>query len=252
MGMGVYVLWTRMLKPAWIHWALLPGTVISEMAYIFGCLITGGEIRRAKLLDAPASGDGRKRRTDGAELAAEATSRLRIAGPILAALISMTACGAAIVLAHSLLGEPVLRKFSILDGVVRTMALPESLPTSWEGLWDHLARQLGILRRMCETWGEVDWLDWRVPLFVYLAICLSVRLAPARRNLRFTLAAGVVIAGVIALAGAVSKQFTHLIEDVWPLLTYVYATVLFLLALTLLIRGMVLVVRALAGKGETA
>ena len=61
-GIGVYRLWTKLVKPAWVNWALLPGTVVSEMAYIFGCLITGGEIRRAKLMP---DGGGRKGNTDG-------------------------------------------------------------------------------------------------------------------------------------------------------------------------------------------
>ena len=55
-GAGVYRLWSGMVRPAWVNWALLPGTVVSEMAYIFGCLITGGAIRRATLLDVPGVG----------------------------------------------------------------------------------------------------------------------------------------------------------------------------------------------------
>ena len=40
-SIAVYRLWTGMVRPAWVNWVLLPGTVVSEMAYIFGCLITG-------------------------------------------------------------------------------------------------------------------------------------------------------------------------------------------------------------------
>ena len=51
MGLGIYRQWTSLVKPAIVHWALLPGTFVSEVAYIIGCLITGGEIKRAKLMD---------------------------------------------------------------------------------------------------------------------------------------------------------------------------------------------------------
>jgi hypothetical protein len=58
---GVYKLLASLIKPAATAWLLLPGTIVSEMGYIFGCLITGGEIRRAKLIDAgskPKPGEG--------------------------------------------------------------------------------------------------------------------------------------------------------------------------------------------------
>jgi len=256
MGMGVYKLWSRLVPAAWVNWVLLPGTVVSEMAYIFGCLITGGEIRRAKLLVAPRTAGGRRRRGDDSEPTTEATQRFKILGPLIASLLSILACGAAIVLVHSLLGEPVIESFyyvdglyqAVLDDLSRAAYLQQSLPTTWDGVWDQFGRQLDLLRRMCETWGDVDWLDWRVPLFVYLAACLSIRLTPVGRDLRFTLTAAVILVALIAGIGALSSDFTDLVQDVWPLLTYVYAKLLFLLALTLTLQGAVFLVRALMGK----
>jgi len=249
MGMGVYKLWSRLVPAAWVNWVLLPGTIVSEMAYIFGCLITGGEIRRAKLLVAPRTAGGRRRHGDDSEPTTEATQRLKVIGPLVASLLSIVACGAAIVLIHSLLGKPVIRTFYLIDGPIYVTYLEKSLPTGWAATWDQVGRQLDMLRRMCETWGEVDWLDWRVPLFVYLAACLSVRLTPVGRDLRFTLGAAVIVVALIAGIGAVSTQFTGLVEDIWPLLTYVYAALLFLLAVTLTLQGAVFLTRALMGKG---
>jgi hypothetical protein len=248
MGMGVYKLWSRLVPAAWVNWVLLPGTIVSEMAYIFGCLITGGEIRRAKLLVAPRTAGGRRRRGGDSEPTTEATQRFKVLGPLIASLLSIVACGAAIVLVHSLLGEPVIDSFYLVDGLFNVTYLEQSLPTGWAGMWDQLDKQLDMLRRMCETWGEVDWLDWRVPLFVYLAACLSVRLTPVGRDLRFTLSAAVIVVALIAGIGALSTRFTDLVQDVWPLLTYVYATLLFLLAITLTLQGIVLLIRALTGK----
>ena len=56
---------------------------------------------------------------------------------------------------------------------------------------------------MGQTLLDVKWKDWRVPVFVYLAACLAVRLAPVRRSVRASLAAVVLTAGIIALVGLI-------------------------------------------------
>jgi hypothetical protein len=101
---------------------------------------------------------------------------------------------------------------------------------------------------MGATWVELDWLNWRVPLFVYLAGCLTIRLCPVRRSLRASLAAVVLGAGLIALVGALWRRFDGLMDDLWPLVTYLWASVLFLLSLSLLARGLVGLIRALLEK----
>lgn len=243
LGLGVHRLLSQMLKPAWINWALLPGTVVSEMAYIFGCLITGGEIRRAKIM--PTSPGSRSR--DDGEPTTESTAKLKVIGPVVAALIAMVACAGSIVVAGSLLGGPVMDEFS-----VRGESLPKSLPTDWGLLWGQINQQVGLLRQTCEALARLDWLDWRVPLFVYLGMCLALRLAPVRRDLRPTLAAAVVIAGVIAIVGGISSRFAGLMRDIWPLLAYVYATLLLLLIAVLLVRGVVLLSQVLVGKRSSS
>ncbi len=244
-GIGVYRQWARLVKPSRVSWALLPGTVISEMAYIFGCLITGGEIRRAKLIP-PRDGKGGEAES---EPTAEAAAGLKFVGPIVAALLAIVACGAAIVAVHALLGEPVIRQFRVgTHGLLPVAALPKELPTSWDGLWGQVEGQVSLLRRMCETWGGAKWTNWRVPLFVYLSLCLSVRLSPVRRPVRPTLGAVVAIAAAIALVGLIWRRFDGLMEDIWPLLTYVWASLLFMLVITLLLRGIAALVRILAGK----
>ena len=231
-GMGVYRLWGGLIRPRWLNWALLPGTVVSEMAYIFGCLITGGEVRRARLMGSGESGRGRGKSAEGAEAepTTEAEPKLRVVGPLVAALMSILACVAGILLTHSLLGKP----------------------TSTGGFWDLLSGQVELLRRMSATWGELDWLNWRVPLFVYLSGCLTIRLAPVRRSLRATLGAVVVLAGLIALVGAVFVRFADLMNDLWPLVTYLWSAMLFLLCVSLLVRGAVGLVRCLIREGPAA
>ncbi len=247
LGIGLCRVWTSMARPSWVHWALLPGTVVSEMAYIFGCLITGGEIRRAKLLG---STDARRKSDDG-EPTTEATQKLKVIGPIVASLLAVVACGGAIIAVHSLLGEPVIREFITSGGLLSRASLPRELPGGWNAFWTQIAGQVRLLKRMGETCGDIEWLDWRVALFVYLSTCFAVRLAPIRRDLRATLAAVVVVAGVIALIGAISTKFTDLLQKLWPLLTYIWTSLLFLLVLSLLIRGIVSLAGVLAGRKKT-
>jgi len=245
-GAGVYRLWAGLVKPAWIGWALLPGTLVSEMAYIFGCLITGGEIRRAKILP----GGGGKGKGGSDEPATEASPRLRLIGPVAASMLSMAACAGAILAAHALLGEPVIGLFG--GGAGARGELPRALPTSSEAFWEQLAGQVWLLRRICRAWTDLDWLDWRVPVFVYLAACLSIRLAPVGKPVRPTIIAVVVWAALLALAAAVARRFRDCLDDLWPLLTYVWSSLLFFLAVTLLIRGVVLLVAALLGRKKAA
>lgn len=246
LGLGVYRLWSQMSRAAWLNWALLPGTVVSEMAYIFGCLITGGEVRHAKILP---TRTGRGANAD-AEPKTDVTPKLRVLGPILASLLAIVACGGGILAVNALLGEDVMEKLG-RGGWFKSGALPQELPTSWAGFWDQIEGQVGLTRWSCETFLRLDWLNWRVPLFVYLALCLSVRLGPLRRDLRATLAAAVVIAVVIAGLGQVFGGLEGLMKDLWPLVTYVYATLLLVLLVTLLIRGSVALVHIFMGKGPT-
>lgn len=242
LAMGCYSLLTRLVPPAWVNWALLPGTIVSEMAYIFGCLITGGEIHRAKIM--PQGGEGK-----GDTPGTEAASRLGIVGPIIAAWICIVACGAVIIVAHNYLGQPVMQKFESDATSPDKVYLSQELPASVEGFWAQMHKQLDLLHHTCSTWGRLNWSDWHVLVFVYLALCLAVRLAPAGRPLRATLGAAVLVAAMIAGAGAVSVSFTGLIEQLWTLLTYVWCVLLFLLAVTLLLHGLVALARGLAAKG---
>jgi hypothetical protein len=240
MGVGVYRLWASLLKPAWVNWALLPGTIVSEMGYIFGCLITGGEVQRARIVPGKGESSG--------EPTAEATAGVKYLGPILASLMSIVACAAAVIAAHALLGEPVIKKFILAEGLLTPAVLPKAPPTSWDGLWTQLETHLHLLRRMFETLARVDWLNWRVPVFIYLSLCLAVRLSPVRRALRPTLAAVAAIALVIAGLALVWPRFGDVMGDVWPLITYLWSLLLLLLTVTLLVLGVLALVLILTAK----
>jgi len=247
-GIGVYRLLAKLTKPAWVNWALLPGTIVSEMSYIFGTLITGGEIRRAKIMpdSGKDSGEG------GSEPTTESQPRLKYVGPVIAALIAVLGCGAAILLVHAVLGEPVIEQFISTDLLSTPASLPQELPADGDTLWEQVEQQVRLLRRMWGTLIDLDWLNWRAPVFVYLAACLSVRLAPVRRDMRATLAAVIVIAVIIALVGLASNRFKRLMEDIWPLVTYIWASLLLLLVVALVLSGLVALGKVLFGQKKAA
>jgi len=250
-AMGVYRLWAGMVKPSRVNWALLPGTIVAEMAYIFGCLITGGEIRRAKLMDSstrPSRASRHSNKNSSAEPTTEASPKLKHLGPIIAALISLIACGAGIIITHTLLGKPVIEKFITQSDTANLIERLKHLPGSTAQFWDQFSAQLTLLHNMASTWWELDWLNWRVILFVYLTTCLTIRLAPVRRSLRATLAAVLLAAGIIALLGLAWKGFETIIEQLWPLIIYLWSSLLFLLWVSLMIRGGIGLIAALAGK----
>lgn len=245
-GLGVYRVWSDMIRPRWVNWALLPGTMVSEMAYIFGCLITGGEIRHARLMPA---GKGRGR--DDGEPTTDAGSSAGFVAPLVASLLAVIASGAAILAVHALLGGPVLSAFTGRAGIGAVL-LPTAPPSSWSALWQQLHVQVDLLRRICETLAVVDWGNWRIPLFVYLSLCLAVRLAPVGRDLRAALAAVVLVALLIALAGAVSAGFRGLLERLWPLMSYVWSLLVLMLVVSLITRGLVALLAVLRGRSAPA
>ena len=247
-GIGVYRMWASLGKPAQVNCALLPGTLVSQMAYIFGCLITGGEIKNAKMV--PAKGD-----SGGGAPQTSDSPRLKVVGPLVSSLLSLVACGAAILAVHHALGKPVIERFSSASGgsfysSSSAVGLAKAPPKSWDAGWEMLEGQVRLVKHTCETWWDLDWKNWRVALFVYLAICLAVRLGPVSRPIRPTLGAVCAVAGVIAIIGAIDKNFIDLIDDVWPLLTYVWATLLTVLTGTLAVLAAVALWRILTGKDK--
>jgi len=240
-GIGVYSIASRLVKPRVVSWILLPGTLISEMAWILGCLLTGGEIRKAKLIQ-----------TDGsaAQEGTQSSGGLKI-GPLVSALLAIVACAVAVLLLDKWLGQSVLKTFTIKGVWVPKQALPQTLPGSWDGFWTLVSAQPALIRRLCETLRELPWGQWQTPVFLYLSICLTVRLAPARRNLRATLGAVVVLCILLALTGAIWKDFAGSVENIWPLLVYLYALMLTLLVAMLMIWAIVSLVRVLAGKSTS-
>ena len=243
-ALGTHRLLEQFGKGRYVDWLLLPGVLVAEMAYVFGCLVTGAEVRSASLFP---TGTGRTAMT-------QATPRVKVAGPVTAALIAMAGCLAVILAVHGLLGEPIIKDFIVDQAGLVPKAetdLSGQLPTTAEEFWAFPGAQVKLVRKMYQTCLNANWLNWRVPLFVYLALCLSIRLGPARRPVRPTMGAALLAAVVLGIVQQGSEVWADRIEGLWLLLTYVWSSVLLVLLLVAMIRGGVYLVTVIRDDSES-
>ena len=93
---------------------------------------------------------------------------------------------------------------------------------------------------------SADFASWKTWLFLYLLVCLAIRIAPFPGNLRGSLVAIVVLGiGAAVLNSALDVRDPR-VQNAWAVLNLTAATLLFLLLTTLLIRGAVGLTRLLS------
>lgn len=220
-------LWAQMVKPKVLSWAVLPGTLTAELAFYLGSLLSGADFRPRKLLD-----DTEETKTEKKP----ASSGVPYLTPVLTGLMPVLACMSLILLLSVELGHPVFRHFYMED-----VEAPIRLPVlTGESLWGLLGSQVELMENawaaLTDSLAKWPWQNPKAWIFQYLMICLIVRMAPTRRPMRPALVGTAVVALVIAGTAVVWTQGQWL-HDIWPLLSYTWATALLLLAATLCIRG---------------
>jgi len=234
-GLGLYRFWTRQMGGAVVDWLLLPATLVSELAYSLGRMLTGrpayGGIISPQNVD-----------NDACRVAISGKHGFWVS--MLATFLTMVSCGLLLGLTIRWLGESFLSAFVLQYGLLEVTSLPMSLPTTWDAFWELLLDQIELLRRFCETLLRQDWLNWRAGLFVYLSGVFAVRLGPVRHDRRATLLVAAVLVALLAGAGAMVPAVDAFVrERVWHVLTYVWAMLLSLLVITLLLTGGVVLAR---------
>ena len=234
-ALGVHQLWSSLIQPKVVNSVLLPGTLVAQLGYVLGLLITGGTVNNTSLIKDDESGEPQ---TGG-----DGKPRLPIVGTIIIALLPMVGCAVAIYCASRYFGSEVLSGMAAIS--VDRLSLPTSLPlffaTIRRGL--ELAEQLVAVIRGCNL------TDWRTLLFLYLVICLTVRMAPLTGNVRGALGA-ILVTGILAfLIGQITGSAEGPIASAWPLITFSAAVLLLLLIVSLLLKGVVGLIRTCAGHG---
>ncbi len=87
---------------------------------------------------------------------------------------------------------------------------------------------------------------WQIIAFVYLMICLTVRMAPFPGNAHGHIGAIAAVGCILALVGTISVEATAMVEQAWPLLSLTVGWLMLLLMASLVACGFVSTVRALA------
>jgi len=231
---GVHRIWCGLVKPRIVNIALLPGTLVAQLAHVSGLLITGNRVRNATLMD---EGEEGEPKSDAPE-----KQRIPIVGPIVVGLLPLAACAAGLYVAAHFLGGSVL---SALPAEAAA-AMPQALPTSLAGFWDFLRSTITLIETVLTAIVHSDLPSWPTLLFLYLVVCLTVRMAPFEGHRRGAIGAIILAAVVIGIIGLVtSRARAFILTQSWPILSFTVGVLLFLLLGSLLVAGIVGLVRIL-------
>lgn len=221
---GVRELWGGMIKPKIINTILLPGTLVAQVGHVLGLLVTGATVSNTSLYKGDESGEP--------ATTTNPKPRIPIIGPIVIAMLPLVACATAIFFLAHAVGQPFLAHF-------RSAALATTMPTKLSGVFHLLREQIELVERLTRATLEANFSDWGTWLFVYLFVCLAVRTAPLPGNLRGSLGAILLLGVGAAFISRLLEVADPRIEYGWAVLSLTVATLLSLLIVSLLIRGVV-------------
>ncbi len=219
---GVHNLWASMVKPKIFNAILLPGTLVAQVGHVLGLLVTGATVTNTTLFKDDESGDP--------ETTPDPRPRIPVVGPVVIGLLPLLACAVAIYLVAGQLGQPIL---AALD----TRVVGPSLPTTWPGFWQLLRDQVSLVESIASALATAGFTDWKAGLFVYLLVCLTVRIAPFPGNLRGSLVAIIILGIAAATISSLFDVADPRVQNGWAVLNLTVATLLLLLMISLVIRG---------------
>jgi hypothetical protein len=228
---GVHWLWSQMIKPRAVNTVLLPGTLVAQLGHVLGLLVTGNSVSNTKLMGDDEKGEPTANSPD--------KQRIPVIGPVLVGLLPLVACAACLYLAASTLGRSVLVEGTMPD-------LPQALPLTLAGLWELPRTSITVTENMLNAILSSNLLNWANVLFLYLAVCLTVRMTPFEGNRRGAIGAILLSGLVIGLVASYASSLEGAVLSSWPILTFAVGMLLFLLLVSLLISGAVGLIRILA------
>ena len=228
---GVHQLWSGLIRPRTVNSILLPGTLVAQLGHVLGLLVTGATVSNTTLY---------KDESGEPEMTKDAKPKIPLIGPVIIGLLPLLACATAIFFVAQYLGGGMVDQATQKPVAA---ALPESMP----GVWQLLRDQVTLAENALDAARSADTGRWQAWLFIYLLICLTVRMAPFPGTMRGSLGA-ILLLGVGAWAiGMVVPASGSAILGGWPIMSLSVATLSFLLLASLAIRGGVGLMRMLLG-----
>ncbi len=219
---GVHQLWSGMIKAKVLNTLLLPGTLVAQLGHVLGLLVTGATVSNTTLYKDDESGDP--------ETTTDPKPRVPVIGPVVIGMLPLVACGVGIYCVARWLGDPIFTNLT-------TQTVRADLPTTMTGLWQMLRDQITLVESIVVATTAADFGTWRTGLFLYLLICLTVRIAPFPGNLRGSLAAIVILGIGAAMIASLFDMADPLVVQGWADLNLTVSTLLFLLLMSLVLRG---------------
>lgn len=220
---GVRKLWCGIVQPKVFNSVLLPGTLIGLLGHVLGLLVTGATIRETTLFKDDETGEP--------ETTADPKPRIPVVGHVIIGLLPLLACGAGVYFTAKYLGNGTVAKIN--DEIVGP-----TLPTTLGGFWQMLRDQITLMESATSAIASSDFQNWKTLVFLYLLICLAVRMAPFPGNLRGALGAIV----LLGIGGGVASSLFDIadprVQSGWAVLNLTVAVLLVLLFVSLIIRGL--------------
>ena len=233
-ALGVHRLWSALLGPKIVNAALLPGTLVATLGHVVGLLITGGTVENTTLITDSDSGEP--------QTGTESKPKVPIIGAIVVALFPMLGCAVAIYGVAAYLGSPVM---NVMGAMAADSGERLILPLNGALFFETLHQVIDLAHGLVEAVLASDLTDWRALLFLYLSVCLTVRMAPLADNIRGVLGA-IFLTGLAAfLLAQLTSPATATLQTVWALARFAVAVLSFLLIASLVITGIVHLVKTL-------
>ena len=219
---GIYTLWTNLAKPRVINTVLLPGTLIAQLGHIVGLLITGGTVQDTTLI--------KDNKTAEPTTTPDPQPKIPVVGPIVVAMLPLLSCGFFVHLVLQTLGANI--QTTAGEFLVR-----ETLPKNLPEFWDLLRHTITVVEHITAAILNSNFHQWETWAFVYLIICLTVRMAPLPGSQRGAIGAILVLGALAAVIGLATQIPQEKIHQVWNLLSFSVAVLLFLMIVTLVVYG---------------
>lgn len=228
---SVRALWAGVLQSRVLNLLLLPGTLVSQVGYICGLLITGAKAGNVSVLGEEDAKDDDKE--------TPSTPETSVMGAIIIGFLTMAAVGATMQVVVFSFGGARAQYISDQHLAVQ---VPSTLPAFWEQV-----RQLVTLsEETFEALRNADLQKWADIVFFYLMISLAVRMAPPVGNAWGHFGAIAVQGGILALAGTVAEGLSTLVVAFWPMMSLVTGLLLLLLLFSAIARALIVLVAALS------
>jgi hypothetical protein len=233
-ALGVHRVWCSLIEPKIVNVALLPGTLVAQIGYVLGMLITGGTINNTTLITNDETAEPQTGNDD--------TTRIPFVGAVIVGLLPILGCAIAIYAVSQYLGSDILARMWLAAG-----SLPD-LPTELSKTFNLMHGMLDLVEDLVKVIMASNLRDWHNLLFVYLVICLTVRMAPLTGNIRGAVGALAVLGVLLFIVGQVASSSADLLSVMKPLITFSVAVLITLLIISLLIKGTISLIRIFANK----